>query len=453
MPSAAPPRGDPAAAAAAFAKETAASFWTSPRRPPRHVALGVARRFEAARARRPRHEDDVRRAVQEYAVPASRSRRYDALLEVVARYEGRSSPFDDEGAARAAVAAELRRLPFHSNRMLEHAAYQRHALAATRLECHATNLQRELLQTAADKQKGRDGRASAPIDELGQDVYRVDYLLGKRDKDAKVQYLVRWVGYDANDDTWEDEANIIDKKLIRDFQRGVSAPRGGPSRTKTTAPRPAARRRRRRRWRRWAAPRQRRHAPLAAAAAAAVAAEAAPAGSRWLKATSLSRACGGRRAGRGSERHCCVPPCIPLAPPLTAAAAAAVVEPPLVAAAAGGAAVWAVVRSAPPTLRRGGVGCAFDVRRGGATTAAPAAVPLRAHRRGGATTGCARRRATAAANLWKPEPPGRRRSAWCLRTSSERRLEHGGAPHRRRYGPLNAWCRRPRQLRRWPLRG
>ena len=98
--------------------------------------------------------------------------------------------------------------------MLEHAAYQRHALAATRLECHATACS-AFASAAADggDAEGRDGRAPAPIDELGQDVYRVDYLLGKRDKDAKVQYLVRGVGYDANDDTWEDEANIIDKKL------------------------------------------------------------------------------------------------------------------------------------------------------------------------------------------------------------------------------------------------
>ena len=114
----------------------------------------------------------------------------DALLEVVARYEGSFglALFDDEGAARAAVAAELRRL-----RSIRIDARAR-GVPAPRSggdapECHATNLQRELLQTAADKQKGRTA-ARRPIDELGQDVYRVDYLLSKRDKDARVHRAV-----------------------------------------------------------------------------------------------------------------------------------------------------------------------------------------------------------------------------------------------------------------------
>jgi len=34
---------------------------------------------------------------------------------------------------------------------------------------------------------------------------------------------VRWAGYDASHDTWEDEANILDRQLIKHFAAENSA--------------------------------------------------------------------------------------------------------------------------------------------------------------------------------------------------------------------------------------
>ena len=40
---------------------------------------------------------------------------------------------------------------------------------------------------------------------------------GVHRKPGRRQYLVRWAGYDAAHDTWEDEANAPDQELIQSF--------------------------------------------------------------------------------------------------------------------------------------------------------------------------------------------------------------------------------------------
>ena len=40
---------------------------------------------------------------------------------------------------------------------------------------------------------------------------------GANRKPGRRQYLVRWAGYDASHDTWEDEANVLDQELIQSF--------------------------------------------------------------------------------------------------------------------------------------------------------------------------------------------------------------------------------------------
>ena len=57
------------------------------------------------------------------------------------------------------------------------------------------------------------------IDEHGA-IYRVEALLAVRqnpDLPEHRQFLVRWAEYGAEDDTWEDEENIIDKRLIKAY--------------------------------------------------------------------------------------------------------------------------------------------------------------------------------------------------------------------------------------------
>ena len=45
-------------------------------------------------------------------------------------------------------------------------------------------------------------------------VFEVDHLIAERTRGGKTQFKVRWGGYSAEEDTWEDEANIMDTGLV-----------------------------------------------------------------------------------------------------------------------------------------------------------------------------------------------------------------------------------------------
>ena len=69
-------------------------------------------------------------------------------------------------------------------------------------------------------------------------VYTVEKLTGRRVKNKRVQYLVRWQGYGPKDDSWEDERNILDRNLIEEYEHeyGVGQSRGGKSDTAAAKP-------------------------------------------------------------------------------------------------------------------------------------------------------------------------------------------------------------------------
>ena len=53
-------------------------------------------------------------------------------------------------------------------------------------------------------------------------------IIDERMKDGKIEYRVRWKGYTAKDDTWEDYENIKDTadQALEDFKRGKAKKRG-----------------------------------------------------------------------------------------------------------------------------------------------------------------------------------------------------------------------------------
>ena len=53
-------------------------------------------------------------------------------------------------------------------------------------------------------------------------VYTVQSLVASRLRCGRRQFLVRWHGYGSDDDTWEDEANILDPDLVRLFDLFVA---------------------------------------------------------------------------------------------------------------------------------------------------------------------------------------------------------------------------------------
>ena len=44
-------------------------------------------------------------------------------------------------------------------------------------------------------------------------------MIKKRVCKGKVEYLVKWEGHDTNENSWEPEKNVLNKKLIEEFEQ------------------------------------------------------------------------------------------------------------------------------------------------------------------------------------------------------------------------------------------
>ena len=52
-----------------------------------------------------------------------------------------------------------------------------------------------------------------------QTVFNAENILKRRKRKGKNQYLVKWVGYPKSQATWEPEENILDKRLLENFDQ------------------------------------------------------------------------------------------------------------------------------------------------------------------------------------------------------------------------------------------
>ena len=54
-------------------------------------------------------------------------------------------------------------------------------------------------------------------------VYAAEFIMKKREKKGgKLEYLVKWKGWAHKYSTWEPEVNIIDRRLIHQFERRLA---------------------------------------------------------------------------------------------------------------------------------------------------------------------------------------------------------------------------------------
>jgi len=54
----------------------------------------------------------------------------------------------------------------------------------------------------------------------GEEKFKVEKILNKRVVKGKKKFLVRWKGYMAEEDTWENRANLKNtKELVDEFER------------------------------------------------------------------------------------------------------------------------------------------------------------------------------------------------------------------------------------------
>ena len=52
---------------------------------------------------------------------------------------------------------------------------------------------------------------------LGRDEYVAEQIMDERGEGNDKEYLVRWLGWSCDDDTWEPARNILDQQLVADF--------------------------------------------------------------------------------------------------------------------------------------------------------------------------------------------------------------------------------------------
>ncbi|KAK2082042.1 Testis-specific chromodomain protein Y 1 [Saguinus oedipus] len=74
---------------------------------------------------------------------------------------------------------------------------------------------------------------------MASQEFEVEAIIDKRQhQNGKTEYLVRWKGYDKEDDTWEPEQNLTNcEKCIYDFNRQqmVKQKKSTGNRTRTTS--------------------------------------------------------------------------------------------------------------------------------------------------------------------------------------------------------------------------
>ena len=58
------------------------------------------------------------------------------------------------------------------------------------------------------------------LGQLGDDqVFAAEAITKKRQRKGRTEYLVKWKGYAPKFSTWEPEENILDPRLIQQYER------------------------------------------------------------------------------------------------------------------------------------------------------------------------------------------------------------------------------------------
>jgi len=71
-----------------------------------------------------------------------------------------------------------------------------------------------------DQVKGQKVTPPPPVEIQGEMEYEVEKILSKMKRYRKVEYLVRWKGYMAEEDTWEKEGNLGNaREAVEDYEK------------------------------------------------------------------------------------------------------------------------------------------------------------------------------------------------------------------------------------------
>lgn len=84
--------------------------------------------------------------------------------------------------------------------------------------------------------KNRKRKAREAVEEEPEIVFSVEKIVSKKVVGGKTQYMLKWKGYDSDENTWEPEENLDCQDLLEEFNRKTAKARDdASSRTATNA--------------------------------------------------------------------------------------------------------------------------------------------------------------------------------------------------------------------------
>lgn len=62
-------------------------------------------------------------------------------------------------------------------------------------------------------------RKAREIEQQEEEVFSVEKIVSKKVVEGKTQYLLKWKGYDSDENTWEPEENLDCQDLLDEFNK------------------------------------------------------------------------------------------------------------------------------------------------------------------------------------------------------------------------------------------
>ncbi|VDP02423.1 unnamed protein product [Soboliphyme baturini] len=88
-----------------------------------------------------------------------------------------------------------------------------------RLTWHTKSTGEEKAEAADNSYIGMaEKRSITPSEESDDDVFSVEEIVGKRVKNGRVEYLLKWENFPSSENTWEPADNLMCHDLIREFE-------------------------------------------------------------------------------------------------------------------------------------------------------------------------------------------------------------------------------------------
>ena len=72
--------------------------------------------------------------------------------------------------------------------------------------------------------KNRKRKAPREVEEEQEEVFSVEKIVSKKVVGGKTIFLLKWKGYDSDENTWEPEENLDCQDLLEEFKRRTAAP-------------------------------------------------------------------------------------------------------------------------------------------------------------------------------------------------------------------------------------